>query len=155
MAKIPSPEGKEYSSINQGPSICILDHKDENRALASFLFWKHITNKENSSSWALDTGYMGIRNSSYQSEAYNNALIVDENSSLADLAKAANLVKISEVRTSTFNTPIFKGSGTARTNVGLILKDCLLSTDLNSEIDEIFEKYYNDTYQYLIKYNEI
>ena len=36
------------------------------------------THKSNSSSWALETGYMGIRNSSYQTEQYKAAINVKE-----------------------------------------------------------------------------
>ncbi len=149
VAKIPHPEGKAYSCINQGPSVCILDHKDNNRSLASFLLWKHITNKENASSWALHTGYMGIRHTSYESEEYLKALEINEDSSLYDVAVADNLKKISDVRASTFNTDVFRGSSNARTNVGLLLKECLLSEDIDTDIDTLFQKYYDSTISYI------
>ena len=149
VAKIPHAEGKEYSSINQGPSVCILDHDDDNRSLASYLLWKHMTNEENSSAWALHTGYMGIRNSSYHSKEYIDALNVDDTSNLFDVAKAKNLKMISEVRESTFNTKVFKGSSNARTNVGLLLRDCLLSNDIDNEIDSLFSSYALDASSYL------
>lgn len=139
VAHIPHPAGKEYSSINQGPSVCILDHQDENRALASYLLWKHMTNKENSLDWSLSTGYMGIRKSTYESQAYKDALVVEDKTNLYALAQAENLNKIAEVSSSTFNTSVFKGSGNARSNVGLLLRDCLLSDDLDAEIDELFK----------------
>ena len=125
VARIPHAEGKEYSAINQGPSVCILDHNDDLRALASYLLWRYITNEENSTVWAAFTGYMGIRASSYQSDEYRKALIVDENSSLEEKAVAENLKKISEVSAYTFNTDVFKGSSNARKNVGELLTDCL------------------------------
>jgi ABC-type glycerol-3-phosphate transport system substrate-binding protein len=148
VAKIPHADGKDFSCINQGPSVCILDHKDENRSLASYLFWKHLTNKANSSSWALDTGYMGIRNSSYQSEEYI-AAINDKSEDLYKQAVADNLKKIVEVSSTTFNTPVFRGSSNARKNVGLLLSDCLLSNDIDNEIDDLFAYYSNDAKQYL------
>ena len=148
VAKIPYASGKSYSSINQGPSVCILDHKDENRSLAAYLFWKHLTNKINSSSWALDTGYMGIRKSSYESEEYI-AAINDKSEDLYKQAVASNLKKIVEVSSSTFNTSVFKGSSNARKNVGLLLSDCLLSNDIDAEIDDLFAYYSNDTKQFL------
>ena len=148
VAKLPHADGKDYSCINQGPSVCILDHKDENRSLASYLFWKHLTNKANSSSWALDTGYMGIRNSSYQSEEYI-AAINDKSEDLYKKAVADNLKKIVEVSSTTFNTSVFRGSSNARKNVGLLLSDCLLSNDIDNEIDDLFAYYANDAKQYL------
>ena len=149
VAKIPHAEGKEYSSINQGPSVCLLDHKDENRALASFLLWKHITNKENSSDWAIYTGYMGIRNSSYQSEDYQKALVVEDATDLYAVAQSNNLKKIADVRSMTFNTPVFKGSGNARTNVGLLLRDCLITPETELDIDAIFASYSDEAKTHL------
>ena len=129
VAKIPHPEGKDYSSINQGPSVCILDHDNPNRALASFLLWKHITNKNNSSAWSLKTGYMGIRNSSYETEEYKAAINIGEDADKLEIATADNLKKIANVREQTFNTAVFKGSGDARTNVGNLLSEILLNED--------------------------
>ena len=148
VAKIPHAEGREYSSINQGPSVCLLDHKDDNRAKASFLFWKFLTNETNSSTWSVKTGYMGIRNSTYESEEYMQSLNVNDED-LLKAAEAKNRVKISEVKSQTFNTPVFKGSGRARKNVGLLLKDCLMSEDLNSEIDSLFRTYSDDAKSYI------
>ena len=148
---MPHAEGREYSSINQGPSVCILDHHDETRTLASYLFWKHITNEENASAWAIHTGYMGIRHSSYESKEYLKALEINDDTSLFGVAKARNLRQISIVRESLFNTAVFRGSGNSRTNVGSLVKDCLTSVDLDSEIDGLFEQYAEDAASYLPK----
>ncbi len=149
VARIPHPEGVDYSSINQGPSVCILDHKDENRSLASYLLWRHITNRVNSSSWSLETGYMGIRNSAYQTEEYIAATSVTDTTDKYALAKADNLKKIKDVRESTFNTQVFKGSSNARTNVGKIVKEVLLSDGTDEKINKIFKDYEDDTNKYV------
>ena len=149
VAKIPHAAGKNYASINQGPSICILDHHDDNRSLAAFLFWKHITNKNNSASWPVHTGYMGIRHSVYESEAYRNSLIVDENSTIAEKLTAANMKKTADVSGYTFNTAIFNGSSDARSNAGKLLIDCLLSDDLDAEIDTLFKTYADEARSHL------
>ena len=148
-AKLPKAPNKDYSSINQGPSVCLLDHFDENRSLASFLFWKYITNEKNSSSWAINTGYMGIRNSSYNSEEYKAALDVQDNIDLYAVAVANNLNKIGDVRDNTFNTAVFRGSSNARTNVGLLLTKCLTADDLASNIDSYFKESSDDAKSYL------
>ena len=148
VAKIPHATGKEYSSINQGPSLCILDHKDENRALASYLFWKHITSKTNSIDWTIHTGYMGIRNSSYISDEYKAATSYTDKSDLEKLAISDNLKKIQDVKESTFNTYVFRGSSNARKNAGLLLKACLLSADIDAEIDALFLDSVADTEKY-------
>ena len=150
ISKIPYAKGKAYSSINQGPSVCILDHFDDNRSLASYLLWKYMTNEYNSSYWSLSTGYIGIRNSDYERDEYKEALVVKEDASLYDIAKADCLIKISEIINDTFNTPVFRGSGNARTNVGLLVGECLNSNDLDNEIDEIFSRYSEDAKSYLV-----
>ena len=149
VAKIPHPEGKGYLAINQGPSVCILDHKDDNRSLASFLFWKHITNKENSSSWAINTGYLGIRHSAYSSAEYLAALNPKDINDLYAKAVSDNLKKIAEVSANTFNTAVFKGSSNARTNVGMLMTNCLKSTDLDNEINDLFLEAAQDCESYL------
>ena len=153
VARLPhaSSQGNDYCSINQGPSLCVLDHKDNNRSLASFLLWKYMTSKENSTFWSLKTGYMPIRNSSFTSEDYLASSVVDEETTLKEQLEIDNRNKIAEVKEMTFNTPLFRGSGNARTNVGLLVRDCLLSTDLASEIDEIFASYAEDARSYIKK----
>lgn len=141
VAKLPKATGKQYSAINQGPSVCLLDHFNENRSLASFLFWKYITNANNSLLWALNTGYMSIRNSVYETEEYKAALDVKNDASIEKKALSMNLKMIREVSDYTFNTPVFKGSSDARTEVGLLLKDCLMSEDLPTNIDSLFAHY--------------
>ena len=60
IARIPQPAGavnknsekEKLAIINQGPSLCVLDHGDENRKLASWLFYKFMTDEENALDWA-------------------------------------------------------------------------------------------------------
>ena len=150
VARIPKAEGQEkFSSINQGPSVCLLDHKDNNRSLAAYLFWKHITNKENAASWLINTGYSGIRNSCFTSEAYIAALNPSDKTDLYAQAVADNLSLTREVADNMFTTPVFRGSGNARTNVGLLLKECLTTEDLAGKIDNLFKSYSDDAKSYL------
>ena len=153
VARLPQAElgDEHYYSINQGPSLCILDHKDDNRALASYLLWKHMTSKENSTFWSLNTGYMPIRTSAFTSEEYQASLVVKEDTTLEGHLTIDNKNKIAEVKDFTFNTPLFRGSGNARTNVGLIVEKCLKSNDLDAEIDEIFHQYAEDARSYINK----
>ena len=149
VGHLPYPEGKSYSSINQGPSLCIFDHHDDNRALASFLLWKYLTNKENSSYWNLETGYMGIRSSSYQSEEYIKTINPEDTNDKEAISKANNLKKINEVRNYTFSTDIFRGSSNTRSNVGILLKEVLLSDGEEETINSLFSFYAEETRKYL------
>ena len=140
VARIPHAEGRDYSSINQGPSLCILDHKDNNRSLASYLLWKHITNETNATSWSLVTGYMGIRYSSYDNDEYNNAIGAKEKEGAdkLEIATADNLIKIAAVKDQTFSTSVFKGSGDVRAKVGSLLIDVLTSDGSEETINGLF-----------------
>lgn len=151
VARLPHAENKEYVSINQGPSVCLLNHNDDNRSLASYLLWKHITTQHNSSSWSLATGYMNIRNSSYETEEYIDALNKgdDPTADLYDVIKSSNLKKIMEVKESTFNTYVFKGSSNARSNVGLLLTDALLSDGSDEAINDLFVHYSEEAKEHL------
>lgn len=151
VAKMPRAEGRDYRSINQGPSVCILDHKDENRALASYLLWRYITNPEHARKWSLSTGYIGVRNSVYTGPEYEAMIATDESSTIYELGAADNLKKTAEVKGMTFNTSVFRGSSNARTNVGLLLADCLASNDLATEIDALFAASVEDARSYLPK----
>ena len=151
VARSPYASGREYSSINQGPSVCILDHQDENRTLASYLLWKHLTNEVNATKWALSTGYMAIRNSTYSSPDYLVALTPSETATEYEKAEAKNFKKIADVRDHTFNTALFKGSSNARSNVGKLLKDCLNADDLDATIDELFKSYSDEAKTHLGK----
>ena len=149
VAKIPHAEGKDYVSINQGPSICILDHNDEQRALASYLLWAFLTNPENAKDWSLSTGYIGVRNSVYTSEEYKKMIEVTPESTIYEIGAADNLKKIAEVKEMTYNTPVFRGSSNARTNVGLLVDACLSSNNLESIIDKLFADSVADAETYL------
>ena len=149
VAKLPHAAQGNGESINQGPSVCILDHKDENRALASYLLWRHITNQENAKDWSLATGYIGLRNSVYQSKEYYDKIAVTETSTIYDKGASDNLKKIAEVKDKTFNTSVFRGSGNARTNVGKLMGDCLKDDDLAAHIDSLFAASVEDTRGYI------
>ena len=94
---------------------------------------------------------MPIRNSSFTSDEYKSHQVITEETPLEEHLKIDNRNKIAEVKDFTFNTPLFRGSGNARTNVGLIVEKCLKSSDLDAEIDEIFHQYAEDARSYINK----
>ena len=71
---IPQFEGKTQSTIQQGPNIAIMESADDNERLASWLLIKHLTNTENTAAWAIDTGYLPVTLSGYNSDTYQNFL---------------------------------------------------------------------------------
>ena len=65
------------------------------------------------------------------------------------LAEAKNFLKIADVRDSTFNTPVFRGSSNARTNVGLLLRDIFNGDGDEAAIADLFQQYAGEAESYL------
>ena len=145
IPQAPAGEGHVEATISQGPSICILDHKDDNRALASWLFYKHMTNEINSVKWSAETGYSPIRHSSLENDDYIELCDESEKTpgSLDCLkARVASFVAKNDVMDTLYTSPVFKGSDEAREQVGgivttLFTADASKNTD--AYIDELFD----------------
>lgn len=141
-AKIPHAAGGKQSVINQGPSIAILDHSDDNRALASWLFYRYFANEENALYWAMNTGYSPIRYSCYETADYLDYSDASEKDDYSlDKLQAELAEYTASVSSDYYNSPVFKGSATARTQAGSIVTQVLTtaSADLTDEkLNEIF-----------------
>lgn len=141
VAPIPHAPGKENKMISQGPSIAFLDHKDEKRALASWLLYKEITNTDNATNWTLTTSYMPIRQSVSESSEFIEATTLDGKplKTLERLQAKAFTYAI-DVSDFLFTSPVFKGSSDARTEVGKLLTSVLKENDLTDEkLNTLFE----------------
>ncbi len=124
IPQAPAGTGHKTAIINQGPSICVLDHGDANRKLASWLFYKFMTNSQNSLQWSVNTGYSPIRYSSMESADYLE-ITSEEGKSAGTLdmvkARVAKYVARKDVADYLYTSPVFKGSDEAREQVGSII----------------------------------
>ena len=132
IAPLPYPEGKTRKLISQGPSLALLNHGDEHRVEAAWLFAKFITNVQNSLDWAVNTGYLPIRYSVSASAAYRTAIeegLLEDVHSLDHLkAVCAQYVgNAAFVGDCLYGSPVFKGSAAARTQVGGTIVTSLLT----------------------------
>ena len=139
VARIPqaTTDSNKYYTINQGPSLCLLDHDDDNKALASWLFYKFISNEENSLDWALNTDYSPIRYSSLVSAEYLAASDYEcfEDKTLERLmAYAKSKIDVGNL----YSLPAFKGSSTCKNQVAGLMTKALTKSSNISEIDEWF-----------------
>jgi len=141
VARVPHAAGKDAKVINQGPSVCILDHKDSNRALATWLFYKFFTNEKNNTAWSINTTYMPVRYSVYSSDDYLAACVETEKDPLSlELLQAKVNSYDSTVNDDLFLSSVFKGSSDARTQVGALTTRCLQQTTLTDAwLDEAFK----------------
>lgn len=147
VGRIPHAANHDAMAINQGPSICVLDHKDDNRALASFLFWRFMTNESNALAWALNTDYLPIRNSIYKTTAFKKASNPDlQKEKTYERLKALNLAYISDTNLSNelFLSPAFKGSSEARAQAASLMTWALTTSTYAADVDAKFETAVNN-----------
>jgi len=141
VARIPQADINNPWTINQGPSLTVLDHNSEDRKLASWLFYKYMTNTTNSLDWAINSGYMGIRNSNYESDEYKEATSVeDKQEKTLDILMAKSASYLSKITPNMFVSPAFKGSSQCRTQVGGLMTSVLTSNGTDATIDDLFAK---------------
>ena len=148
VAKIPQAEDHDDQIISQGPGICMLDHgKDEAgqlRKLASWLFYKYMTNTDNAIKWAVGTGYTPVRESAFETEAY--AEYTEEAGPLdLETLTARNALYSLDILDGLYINPAFKGSSTSRSQCGALLTNCLLEKNITDKfIEDTFALAYNN-----------
>jgi len=127
IACAPVPYNADYPDekavIQQGTNISLLKTGSDQEILASWLFLKHLISTENTIDWAMNTGYLPVRVSAYESEVYQDFLNNPTANQLY-ISMAANAA----YRQSTymFYDPAFIGSSRARVQVGLALERIML-----------------------------
>ena len=126
VAPIPQYDNSNRKVISQGPSLCILKggKTTDQQVLASWLFVKFLcTNVEFQAEFSMASGYMPVINSVVNNSAYSNWL--GTANGYENLV--AQCVKVGiENRNDYFVSPAFKGSSTARVQVGDLLLKCMV-----------------------------
>ena len=129
VAEVPSYDLNSPAIISQGPSICIFNDASKEEQRAAWQFYKFISTAENSTKYAVSTGYQPVRLSSYQTKNY-----IDFSHETTNLMnKVASLS--SSLLNSYFNSPVFVGSATARKEVGSLVSSVLLGS---KSVDDAF-----------------
>ena len=133
VAAIPSGTLNNHV-ISQGPSICFFSRATAEEKYAAWLFYKWISNTNNSAVYSVLTGYSPVRKSSFECEAFVNYI----NSPKAD--KEALIQKTlafnQQLQDRFFTSPAFKGSSTARKEMDGILANVFLGT---KTVDKAFD----------------
>lgn len=77
---LPTPQYSEdhLSAVQQGPNIAIMSKSSDAERLAAWLFIKFLTNSENTAAWAMDTGYLPVRHSGFNSDEYTAFLAITD-----------------------------------------------------------------------------
>ena len=147
VAPIPHAAGKPMKVISQGPDFAFLDHNNENKAKATWMFYKLFTNTTYNSAWALTTGYSPIRYSVMETKQYlDYANAEGQDPKTLDRLYALNASYAAKAAQYFFTSPVFKGSSEARNQVGTIYAACVAAgANLDAQIDSIFETAVNNT----------
>lgn len=147
VARIPQAPDKAPKLIQQGPSLAFLSHNDDNRALATWLYYKELTTVNRCTAWSTTTGYSPIRKSVSESDEFLE--YIDESNykeKTVDLLKAHNASYAVDISDYLFSSPVFKGSSEARTQVGGLATKAIGADALTDEtLDTLFQTAYENT----------
>ena len=122
LAPVPAFEDEEgvvqQKYIQQGPSICFFDNKDPYIHKGAWLFYKMMADPENNARLALDNSYDPIRVSSYSTDYYESVI----SQANQHLGLQYDIPAITSTLKDYYMTsPVFKGSATARNEIGKII----------------------------------
>lgn len=128
VAPIPQYDLNSGKVIMQGPSICFFKDATAEQRLAAWLFYKFVTNTKNSAIWSVGSGYNPVRTSSFSDPVYTNRTDVTGDKGL--IKKVADFLGDPTVDYSSkyYTSPAFKGSSTARVEMGGAMSSVFLGT---------------------------
>ncbi len=128
VAPIPQASLDNAKVIQQGPSIVMFDHGVDTNS-DNWKFIKFITNTANTTGYACSTGYLPVRYSALNGEAFNDLLAEDTiiSRTLAEAKAQVNYV---------YTSPAFNGSSQAREQAAGIIKAICTGT---TTVDEAFK----------------
>lgn len=130
--------------VSQGPNLTLLksngvnDEINEFRKEYGWKLIKYLTNTKNDVDVCYygSEGYVPVRESSYKYDYFAEYLKEDE-----FVARSSSVV-VNEINGNYYSTPTFKGSSTARDQVGMIISSVFLN---KSSIDDAFKEAENTT----------
>lgn len=143
IAKVPAFNKANDKFVSQGPTLTLLNSRsidgelNKKRVEYGWKFIKYITNTQNSSDLCINSnGYIPVRKSSFETDDYVAYLAEDD-----FLPRCGNIV-YKEINGNYLNYPVFKGTATARDEVGGIITQVLLE---KKSVDEAFKDASNNT----------
>jgi len=78
VAPIPQWDEDHKAATQQGPNIAILKNSSDAERLAAWLFTKFITDTKQTALWSMDTGYLPVRYSAFESDVYKFFLGIND-----------------------------------------------------------------------------
>lgn len=118
--------------ISQGPSICFFARATAAEKYAAWLFYKWISNTQNSAIYSVLTGYSPVRESSFKDPIFTD--YIDDMKKTGKEALIQKTLDFNQKLMKRFYvSPAFKGSSTARKEMDGILANVFLGTKTVNE----------------------
>lgn len=136
-------EGGNAHVIMQGPSVCFLRRCTVAQKQAAWKFYKYCVKAENSAYYGITTGYSPVRQSSFETQVWTDFVTDETITGASDLIRRAVNFN-STLMDKYFVSATFKGSSTARTEVGGILTNVM--TGSKTLADAFSDAYNNCVY---------
>jgi len=92
VAPIPQWDEDNKAATQQGPNIAILKNSTDAERLAAWLFTKFITDTKQTALWSMETGYLPVRYSAFESDYYQFFLGINDIDSTGIDAMITNYV---------------------------------------------------------------
>ncbi len=120
----PLPAG-EKAAANMAGTNLIMFAKDENAQNAAWEYMKYLTSTEVTTKWAMETGYLPVRTSAFESEEYQ-AFMAENPAAAAAYEQADNF----------FASPTFDGSNDVRSAMNTKIEEIVINnTDKSTDND--------------------
>lgn len=70
VAPVPQWDTENLSAVQQGPNIAVLTNSSDAERLAAWLFIKYVTDAEQTAKWSMETGYLPVSYTGFESDIY-------------------------------------------------------------------------------------
>ena len=140
IAPIPQADATNKKAISQGPSVCILNHNDPQKVIASWLFVKYFTTSVAfQAEFSIASGYIPVLKSVQENAIYEAHL--DKADGGDHIAALSSKVCVAQADTY-YTSPAFVGSSEARDQVGKVFVGVLdlnaSDADYSVKVDKLF-----------------
>lgn len=119
---VASLPGHKQAAANTAGTNIVMFSKDANQQKATWEYMKFLTSADATTKWAIDTGYLPIRTSAYESEEYQTFM---ENDPTARAAYGQS--------EAFFSSPAFDGSADVTSEVNATLEEVILNKEDSTE----------------------
>jgi len=156
IAPLPHFQGKEARQIQQGPNLNLFKKNNVQEMIASWLFVKFMLLPENTALFAINSGYIPVRDSAFETTTYTDwaSAITTSKPTTAAQAKDKLIKEAFEMFRNTgdrlFTSVVFALSSKCRSVAGTLLYEILSSDLTGADLDQYIDNKYTEHYLYVL-----